>query len=112
LVRPLVEKLIFGAKILSLMIILQIEHQVVNFESWKKAFDNDPIDRKKSGVKRYRVYRSNEDPNLVIIDLEFDELNSARQTLAALRNLWPKIEGIIVFTPHTRILEIVDIKEY
>jgi hypothetical protein len=94
------------------MIVLQIEHQVVNFERWKKAFDNDPIDRKRSGVKRYRVYRSNEDPNLVIIDLEFDELNNAQQTLTALRNMWPKIEGIIVFTPHTRILEIADTKEY
>jgi hypothetical protein len=94
------------------MIVLQIEHQVLNFEAWKKAFDNDPIDRKRSGVKRYRVYRSNVDPNLVIVDMEFDELNSAQQTLTALRNVWHKIEGIIVFTPQARILEIVDIKEY
>ena len=94
------------------MIVLQIEHQVVNFERWKKAFDNDPIDRKKFGVKRHRVYRSNENPNLVIIEMEFDELNNAQQTLTALRNMWPKIEGLIVFTPQTRILEIVDIKEY
>jgi hypothetical protein len=94
------------------MIVLQIEHQVLNFEAWKKAFDNDPIDRKRSGVKRYRVYRSNVDPNLVIIDMEFDELDSAQQTLTALRKVWHKIEGIIVFTPQARILEIVDIKEY
>jgi hypothetical protein len=94
------------------MIVLQIEHKVANFEGWKEAFDNDPIDRKKSGVKRYRVYRSNEDPNFVIIDLEFDELNSAQQTLTALRNMWPKVEGTIIFSPKVRIFEIVDIKVY
>lgn len=34
------------------MLILQIEHKVPNYEGWKKAFDSDPISRKKSGVKR------------------------------------------------------------
>jgi hypothetical protein len=37
----------------------------------EKAFDNDPIDRKKSGVKRYSFYRPADDPNYVIIDLDF-----------------------------------------
>jgi hypothetical protein len=94
------------------MFVLQIEHKVANFEGWKKMFDNDPIDRKKSGVKRYRVYRSNEDSNFVVIDLEFDELNNAHQTLAALRNLWPKVEGTIMFSPQASIFELVDAKEY
>jgi hypothetical protein len=75
-------------------------------------FDNDPIDRKKSGVNRYRVYRSSEDSSLVIIDLEFDDLNNAHQTLATLRNLWPKVEGTMMFNPQARIFEIVDAKEY
>ena len=94
------------------MFVLQIEHKVANFEGWKKTFDHDPIDRKKSGVKRYRVYRSTEDSNFVVIDLEFDDLNHAQQTLAALRNLWPKVEGTLVFSPQVRIFEIVDVKEY
>ena len=39
----------------------------------RKAFDNDPINRKKSGVKRYRenMYQSVEDPNYVVMDLIF-----------------------------------------
>jgi hypothetical protein len=94
------------------MIVLQIEHKVANFEGWKKMFDNDPIDRKKSGVKRYRVYRSNEDSNFVLIDLEFDELDNAQQTLTALLDLWPKVEGRIMFNPQARIFEMVDTKEY
>ena len=94
------------------MLILQIEHKIPNFDGWKRAFDSDPIDRKKSGVKRYRIYRPTDDPNYVIIDLEFDNINDARATLASLRNLWGKVEGTIMVNPQTRILDIVESIEY
>lgn len=55
------------------MFILQIEHEVFNFEGWKKAFDNDPIDRKKAGVRRYHIFQRADNPNFVVIDLEFDD---------------------------------------
>ncbi len=94
------------------MTILQIEHKVPNYDGWKKAFDSDPIDRKKSGVKRHRVYRPTDDPNYVVIDLEFDNLNSAQIALGALKNLWSKVEGTVMTNPKTRILDVVDFKEY
>ena len=94
------------------MTILQIEHQVPNYDGWKKAFDSDPIDRKKSGVIRYRIYRLAEDPNYVVIDLEFDNPNNAQMALVALKNLWSKVEGTIMVSPKTRILEVVDFNEY
>ena len=94
------------------MIILRIEHRIQNFEGWKKAFDADPIDRKKSGVKCYRVCRPADDPNLVIIDLEFDNENNLQLALATLKKLWTKVEGTIMFDPKTRILSIVETKEY
>lgn len=94
------------------MTILQIEHKVPNYEGWKKAFDNDPIDRKKSGVKRYRVSRPTDDPNYVIIDLEFDNASQAQQTLEALKNLWGKVEGTVMMGPRSRLLDVVDVKEY
>jgi hypothetical protein len=94
------------------MPILQIEHRVPNFDGWKRAFDSDPIDRKKSGVKRYRIYRPTDDPNYVIIDLEFDNLNDAQASLEALRNLWGKVEGTVMVNPQTRILDIVESIEY
>lgn len=43
------------------MTTLRIEHSVPDFEGWKQAFDNDPADRKGSGVRRYQVSRSVED---------------------------------------------------
>jgi hypothetical protein len=94
------------------MPILRIEHKVPNFDGWKKAFDSDPINRKKSGVKRYRVYRPADDPGYVIIDLEFDTLNDAQTTLTALRNLWSKVEGTVMANAQTRILDVVEFVEY
>ncbi len=45
------------------MVILQIEHPVPSFDAWKKAFDSDPVNRKQSGVRRYRVLRPIDNPN-------------------------------------------------
>ena len=94
------------------MTVLQIEHKVPNYDGWKKAFESDPIDRKKSGVKRYRIYRPTDDPNYVIIDLEFGNLNNAQMALNALKSLWSKVEGTVMVNPKTRILDVVDFKEY
>jgi len=94
------------------MIILQIEHKVPNFDGWKKAFDEDPIDRKKSGVQRYRIYRKADDPNYVIVDLEFNKMNEAESVLSSLLNLWGRVEGKVMVNPQTRILKIVERKEY
>ncbi len=90
------------------MIILQIEHKIPDFDGWKKAFESDPIDRKKSGVLSYSIFRPIDDRNYVIVNLEFDNLKQAEDTLAALRNLWEKVEGKIMMNPQTRILDLVE----
>ncbi len=87
---------------------LQIEHKIQNFDGWKKAFESDPINRKKSGVRQYKIYQPSDDPNYVIIDLEFDNLKEAENTLAALRILWTKVEGKIMMDPKTRILNLIE----
>ncbi len=94
------------------MPILRIEHKVPNYAGWKKAFDSDPIDRKNSGVKHCRIYRPSDDPNYVIIDLEFDDLNDAQTALIALQKLWNKVEGTVMVNPQTRILNLVELIAY
>jgi hypothetical protein len=94
------------------MIILRIEHKISNFEGWKKAFDSDPLNREKSGVKRYRIFQPTDDLNFVIIDLEFDNLDEAKATQAALQNMWKDIEGKIIFGPKITLLNIVESKDY
>ena len=90
---------------------LQIEHRVMNFEGWREAFQSDPIDRKKSGVRRYNIFRLHGDPNYVIVDLEFDNLKDAEDTLAALRQLWVQVEGKIMINPQTRILNLIEMAD-
>ena len=90
------------------MTILHIEHKVPNFDGWKKAFESDPINRKELGVRRYNILRPIDDPNYVIIDLEFESLKGAEDTLEALRNLWSKVEGQVMMNPQTRILHLVE----
>ena len=94
------------------MILLQIEHRVQTFDGWKKAFDSDPLNRKKLGVRRHRIFQPINDPNYVIIELEFDNITDAETTLTALRNLWPQVEGKVILNPQIRILKIAEITEY
>ena len=87
---------------------LQIEHKILGFDQWKKAFEADPINRKKAGVLRYKIFRPLNDPNYVIIDLEFRNLKEAEDTLASLRELWKDVEGKIMMNPDTRIIGLVE----
>ena len=91
------------------MPILRIEHSVPDFNYWKRAFDSDPADRKGSGVRRYQVLRSVEDPNYVMIDLEFDSTEEADGLLAKMRRVWSSGEGQKVMrNPQARIVETVE----
>jgi len=70
------------------MVVLHIEHNAVDYDRWKGMFDQDPADRRGSGVRRYRVTRGVEDPSLVRIDLDLDDLAAAQALLASLRPVW------------------------
>lgn len=90
---------------------LQIEHEVPNYEGWKKAFDNDPINRKQSGVKSYRIYQPKDNSTFVIVELDFENLDQLNTTFQALQNLWNKVQGSVMSNPKTKILEIVESKD-
>ena len=90
------------------MVILQIEHHVASYESWRKAFDSDPVDRKNSGVKQVKIFHIPEDPNLVVVDVVFDNLEQAKATLGSLQKLWGKVGSMITSVPRIRFLELVD----
>jgi hypothetical protein len=94
------------------MTILHIEHPVPDYNEWKKAFDNDPVGREKLGVRRYRILRPINDPNYVMIDLEFDTPSQAEALLTAMRAVWSRVEGKIMTNPQARIVEAVETKEY
>lgn len=92
------------------MVTLHIEHAVPDFEAWKKAFDADPLQRRNSGVRRYRVLRPIDDPGFVMVQLEFDTAEQARALLARLQQMWSKVA--VMRNPQARILESADSVEY
>ena len=94
------------------MYMLRIEHPVPNFEGWKQAFDSDPVGREKSGVRRYQILRPVDDPNFVMIDLEFDTAKQAEALLAAMRVVWGRVEGKIMMNPKSRIVEVSETRTY
>ena len=94
------------------MVTLRIEHPVPDFDAWRKAFHGDPVHREASGVRRYRILRPVDDQKFVTVDLEFDGSGEAEAFRAALGDLWRRVEGTVMQSPRTQILETVENKEY
>jgi hypothetical protein len=90
------------------MVILRIEHPVPDYAEWKQAFDGDPANRRQSGVRSYQILRALDDPNYVMIDLEFDTKAEAEALLAKMRMIWERVQGTIMANPQARIVETVE----
>ena len=93
------------------MVIVRIEHAVPSFDKWKQAFDNDPADRKGSGVRRYQVFRLQDDPNYVMIDLEFDRPDEAASFLEKMRRIWEGPGKAVMQGPRARVVELVETRQ-
>lgn len=94
------------------MYILRIEHLVPEYERWKRAFDSDPVGRREHGVLRHRVLRSIDDPNYVLIELEFGTTSEAEGLLEAMRKVWKRVEGSVMTGPNAKIFEAVETEDY
>ena len=90
---------------------VRIEHAVSNFEQWKRAFDNDPADRKGSGVRRYQILRPRDDPNYVMIDLEFGSVDQAEAFLRTMQRIWAGPGKAVMQNPRARIIDRVEDRE-
>jgi hypothetical protein len=96
------------------MHVLKIEYPVADYDSWKEHFDRDRLDREGSGVRRHRILRPIGHPDYVMIDVDFDSASEAEAYLAALRrHVYSERHPASVWSnPHTRIVEVVEDKEY
>jgi len=85
---------------------IRIRHEVSDYDTWKHMFDSDPLDRKGSGVRSYRVSRGAAEAGVVLIDLDFDTVEEASAMQARLLAFWSspdappllKAEAIVVET--------------
>lgn len=96
------------------MPVVQIEHPIRDFASWKAAFDADPARREASGVRRYQIYRPINDPNFIAVDLEFDTRAEAESFQIALERVWTSPQALAALggTPRSRVVDVVEEKEY
>jgi hypothetical protein len=90
------------------MPILHIEHAVRDFDQWKQAFDSDPVGREQGGVRGYRILRAADDPNFVVIELEFEGAAEAEAFKGRLQELWSggASERLGLQSPKARVMEI------
>jgi hypothetical protein len=93
---------------------IQLEHAVKDFAMWKTAFDRDPIDRRGLGVRRHRILRPVDDPNYVVVELDFDTTEAAEACRAALGRLWSSRTAApaLMGSPQTRIVEAFEQQVY
>lgn len=91
---------------------LCIEHPVPDYDRWKQAFDGDPVGREKMGVRRYQILRPMDNPNYVMINLEFDTAGEAEALLDAMRAVWARVQGTIMTNPKVQIIEMLETKQY
>lgn len=95
--------------------IIQIEHPVPDYDSWKKeGFDSDPIGREQSGVSGHRICQPVDKPNYVLIELEFNSLNEAEACLVRLRGMWDRVQEKFQWreSPQARIVKVAESKVY
>ena len=96
------------------MPVLQIEHPVRDFETWKAVFDGSEERRVAGRVRRYQVYQPVDDPNYIAVDLEFDSRGEAEAFKLGLEALWRSAQAgpLLGGTPRARIVDIVETKSY
>jgi hypothetical protein len=90
------------------MTTLHIEHPISDYPTWRAAFDAFEPARTAAGVTAHRIQRPVDDPNYLVIDLEFESADRAgafRQFLET--NVWssPNASPALAGKPRTLILD-------
>lgn len=91
---------------------LQVEYPVLDFDTWKAAFDSDPGNRAQAGVRQYRVYRLVDDPAYVVVSLDFDTVAEAAAFHEILRRVFRSVDGKMIRDPRSRLALLVERGEY
>ena len=55
-----------------------MRHEVQDFATWKRAFDGDSDARRKAGINGHAVNRGLKNPNLVVVYLQAESVDSLR----------------------------------
>lgn len=89
------------------MATLHIEHAISNFDTWEAAFRQFEEARRTAGVLGHTVQRPDDDPNYVVIDLEFGTTEEAQAFLGFLESVvWavPANSPALVGSPSAKVI--------
>jgi len=92
------------------MTTLRIEHAIHDYDQWKTAFTTYEPARAKAGVRAFTIRRPADDPNYLMLDLEFDTADAARRFAQFLEEqVWssPSSAPALAGIPRTRVLDVV-----
>lgn len=92
------------------MTTVHVENTVRDFAAWKANFDKYERFRVENGVQSYRVRRGLDQPDEVLIDLEFADDATARAFLPKLARIWssPQAQEQLVEHRPPRCYAVVD----
>jgi hypothetical protein len=92
------------------MTTLRIEHAINDYQLWKAAFDSFAPARAKAGVRSVAIRLPADDPQYLMLDLEFDTAATAEAFAQFLKQqVWssPASSPALAGPPQTRILDLV-----
>jgi hypothetical protein len=90
------------------MTTLHIEHPITDLNAWLGAFDRFAEARANAGVQAQRVQHPVDNPNYIIIDLDFTTTEEAQRFLAFLNTkIWSSTDNApaLAGTPQTKLLQ-------
>jgi hypothetical protein len=65
------------------MVYINVQHTVVDYEKWRPFFDADETRRRAAGATgANQVYRDTDNPNVVTVVLEWDNLTNAQKFIS------------------------------
>jgi hypothetical protein len=60
------------------MATILIHHRVGDYEAWREVYDGVGEMQREGGVRSKRVWRSADDPNMVVVEHDFDSPEAAK----------------------------------
>jgi hypothetical protein len=72
------------------MATLHIEHRITDYATWKAAFDRFASRRAEAGVTAVRIHQPQDDPQWIVLQLDFPDVAAAQGFHEFLRTrVWP-----------------------
>ena len=62
---------------------LLIRHKVADYAAWKSAFDGFIETRKAGGERSWRIWRTDDDPNNLVLLFSWDSIENAKAFIAS-----------------------------